>query len=314
MDDPKRSIHKPAAVARVGKLAPSIDVDAIGKPAQHAEAILLSEIDSTDPLGINSREIDFESKEYKDLAESILKNGLKENLVVTKAVAASRKAGFEYTLISGFRRYQACEDAGMDMVLCVVEDYGNPIQALVSNAIENLHRENLSPYEVAVTCKKLRDRGLKNKQVAQVLKFSEGHVSNMVTCVEQLIPELLEVFKSRSADATVVQLIEWSRKTVDEQKEIYQRLAQLRQSRESGFEQGKPEGKTRPSYRMIGATKARLIVNDLKIAKAVRVGDQVLEIDARSRAIADVLLRRVLGELKVDPLVLPEKENDAQEG
>ena len=95
---------------------------------------------------------------------------------------------------------------------------------------------------------------------------------------------------------------------------IYQRLAQLRQSKESGLEHDKPEGKTRPSYRMIGATKARLIVNDLKIAKAVRVGDQVLEIDARSRAIADVLLRRVLGELKVDPLVLPEKENDAQEG
>ena len=91
---------------------------------------------------------DFDEASLKELAESILEQGIIQPLTV-------RKMGYErYQLISGERRYRAAKMAGINQVPCYIR-VANDEQMLEWALIENIQRENLNSIEIAISYNRL---------------------------------------------------------------------------------------------------------------------------------------------------------------
>lgn len=82
----------------------------------------------------------FDENALLDLAESIRSYGVLEPLLVREDERG------RYELISGERRYRAAQMAGLDRVPVLVLDVDEK-EAWAITLVENLQRENLSPYE-----------------------------------------------------------------------------------------------------------------------------------------------------------------------
>ena len=86
----------------------------------------------------------------EELAESIKSVGILQPVVIRKI-----DDGF-YELISGERRYRACQIAGFDKIPAVVKDISHQ-DALKLSIIENIQREDLNPIEIAEAYKKIKE-------------------------------------------------------------------------------------------------------------------------------------------------------------
>jgi ParB family chromosome partitioning protein len=91
---------------------------------------------------------DFDESALKDLAQSILEQGIIQPLTV-------RKMGYDkYQLISGERRYRAAMLANIETVPCYIR-VANDEQMLEWALIENIQRENLNAIEIAISYNRL---------------------------------------------------------------------------------------------------------------------------------------------------------------
>jgi ParB family chromosome partitioning protein len=105
-------------------------------------------INALTPMDDQPRKI-FEKETLEELAQSIRNYGILQPLIVT----ATAKKGCFY-IIAGERRWRAAQLAGFDMVPCIVRDIAEHMQLEVA-LIENIQREELSPYEEACTLYRL---------------------------------------------------------------------------------------------------------------------------------------------------------------
>lgn len=107
------------------------------------------------------------------LARSIQEVGILQPLVVR-----ARAGGYE--LIAGERRLRAARIAGLATVPAVVREAGDS-DSLRAALIENLHREDLSPLELAAAFAELLDElGASQEEVAARLGYSRAHVANTI--------------------------------------------------------------------------------------------------------------------------------------
>lgn len=93
---------------------------------------------------------EFSEEALNELAESIKVHGLIQPITVRKLSAG------KYQLISGERRWRASKEAGLEEIPAYVrtaDDQGMLEMAL----IENTHRENLNPIEVAINYQRLME-------------------------------------------------------------------------------------------------------------------------------------------------------------
>jgi len=93
----------------------------------------------------------FDRATIKELAESILSNGLINPITVRKY------KGNKYMIVSGERRWQAYKFAGLKNIQAFVKEYENDGQIAIESLIENVHREDLKPIERAKYLKKIAD-------------------------------------------------------------------------------------------------------------------------------------------------------------
>ena len=91
---------------------------------------------------------DFEAQALLDLSNSIKEQGIIQPVTV-------RKMGYDkYQLISGERRFRACQMAGLNSIPAYVRVAND--QAMLEMAlVENIQRENLNAIEVALSYKRL---------------------------------------------------------------------------------------------------------------------------------------------------------------
>lgn len=107
-------------------------------PAQkQVQQVPLSQIQ---PSSLQPRK-DFSADSLRELADSILENGIIQPLIV-------RKHGSGLELIAGERRWRAAQIAGLQTVPVVLRD-ADDRTVLELALIENLQRENLNPIEEA---------------------------------------------------------------------------------------------------------------------------------------------------------------------
>jgi ParB family chromosome partitioning protein len=116
---------------------------------------------------------DFQEEALAALARSIREVGVLQPVVVRR-----RDNGYE--LVAGERRLRAAKLAGLATIPAVIRE-GDDTESLREALIENIHREDLSPLELAAAFQALlEDLGATQEIVAERLGYSRAHVANTI--------------------------------------------------------------------------------------------------------------------------------------
>lgn len=179
---------------------------------------------------LNSRKT-VDPKKIDKLAQSIKTQGvINPPLLIRTAQLGGRYESHNepYVLICGFRRQAAmdinAEAAGIDNTKQENDYRVAPVEwniadALMANLTENLAREDLTTYELAMQCVELREQyGLAAKDISSRVKahdseigdrkpLSEAHVNNLMRCATSLHEEILKAWQDGHPRASLRTLI-----------------------------------------------------------------------------------------------------------
>lgn len=149
-----------------------VNKDVVGtKDPQDTADVLRIPVNIIEPNPFQPR-MSFDQDSLQELAASIRTFGLIQPITVRK------KSADRYQIISGERRFKACQIAGMDMVPAYIRDAND--QGMLEMAIvENIQRENLDPIEVAMSYQRLIDEcSLTQEQMADRVGKKRASVTN----------------------------------------------------------------------------------------------------------------------------------------
>ncbi len=138
---------------------------------KNKKEIVLIPLDEIIPNRFQPR-LAFDEKELNDLANSIIKYGVIQPIVV-------RKIGEKYEIIAGERRYKASTIAGIKKIPAIINNTDDNTSAEIA-LLENLQRKNLTVIEEAKSFKKLMDRGFKQETIASKLGISQSSIANKI--------------------------------------------------------------------------------------------------------------------------------------
>ena len=118
--------------------------------------------------------LSFDMEELEGLAASIRTLGL------ITPITVRRRTDGRYQIISGERRYRACQMAGLTEVPAYVRDADD--QGMLEMAIvENIQRSNLDPIEIALSYRRLMDEcQLTQEVMAERLGRNRSSVANQI--------------------------------------------------------------------------------------------------------------------------------------
>jgi ParB family chromosome partitioning protein len=119
----------------------------------------------------------FDDEAIAALAASIREVGILQPVVV-------RKSDGGYELIAGERRLRAARLAGLATVPVVVRDTDDS-DTLREALIENIHRQDLGPIELAEAFRQLLEElGLKQEDLADRVGVSRSHIANTIRLLQ----------------------------------------------------------------------------------------------------------------------------------
>ncbi|HPQ02002.1 MAG: ParB/RepB/Spo0J family partition protein [Bacillota bacterium] len=131
---------------------------------------------------------EFDPDKLEELAESIRAHGVLQPIVV-------RRAGENYQIIAGERRWRAAQMAGLQTIPAVVKELDDPGMIQVA-LIENLQREDLNPIEEASAYRKLMDEfSMTQEQLSGTLGKSRSTIANAVRLLN--LPDEIQEHVSR---------------------------------------------------------------------------------------------------------------------
>ncbi len=145
-----------------------------GAPEAGETAAGLLEV-PTNAIGPNPKQprSRFDDETLGELAASIREVGILQPIVV-------RRAGQGYEVVTGERRLRAAKLAGLATVPVVLRD-SDDSDLLREALIENIHREDLDPIELAEAFRQLLDDlGLKQEELAERVGVSRSHIANTI--------------------------------------------------------------------------------------------------------------------------------------
>ena len=156
----------------------------------------------------------FSDESISELADSIREIGLINPLTVKK------DDGENFLLIAGERRYKALKLLGETKVKVIISDIQEENIELIQ-LIENLHRENLPPLELAAGYKLLRDKyNLSARDIAKKIGKSHTHVYDTLNLLD-LEKELKEKVSSNLTPSKALEINKLDKKT---QKEVLKNI------------------------------------------------------------------------------------------
>jgi len=135
----------------------------------------------------------FEDEALESLARSIQEVGVLQPIVV-------RKVGDGFEVIAGERRLRAAKLAGLATVPAVIRE-SDDAESLREALIENIHREDLNPIELADAYRELLEElGLKQETLAERLGMSRSNIANTIRLL-QLPAEVQQLLAERRIQA-----------------------------------------------------------------------------------------------------------------
>jgi ParB family chromosome partitioning protein len=116
--------------------------------------------------------------EFPEESLAALARSIREVGVLQPVVVRRRDGGYE--LVAGERRVRAARLAGLATIPAIVRE-GDDTESLREALIENIHREDLSPLELAAAFQELLEElGVTQEVVAERLGCSRAHVANTI--------------------------------------------------------------------------------------------------------------------------------------
>src|SRR5205085_9422965 len=123
---------------------------------------------------------------------------IREVGVLQPVVVRAKEGGYE--LVAGERRLRAARAAGLATIPAVIRD-SDDSEGLREALIENIHREDLGPLELAEAFQELlEDLGATQEQLAERLGVSRPHVANTIRLL-QLAPGVQQLLAERKLSA-----------------------------------------------------------------------------------------------------------------
>jgi ParB family transcriptional regulator, chromosome partitioning protein len=120
----------------------------------------------------------FDDDEIASLAASIREVGILQPIVVRSAGVSA------YEVVAGERRLRAAKVAGLATVPVVVRETGDA-DLLREALIENIHRQDLGPIELAEAFRALiEELGLKQEGLAERVGVSRSHIANTLRLLQ----------------------------------------------------------------------------------------------------------------------------------
>lgn len=145
-------------------------------------------IDAIQPNPLQPRRV-FQAERLRELADSILANGIIQPLVV-------RHHDGRYQLVAGERRWRAARLANLTRVPVVVEDISDD-HLLEITLVENIQREDLNPIETAQAFQRLqRDLGLNHEEIGRRTGKDRSTITNFLRLLA-LPPDLQQLVAER---------------------------------------------------------------------------------------------------------------------
>jgi ParB family transcriptional regulator, chromosome partitioning protein len=136
---------------------------------------------------------EFPEESLAALARSIREVGLLQPVVVHR-----RDGGYE--LVAGERRLRAARLAGLSTIPAVIRE-GDDTESLREALIENIHREDLAPLQLAGAFQELlEDLGATQEVLAERLGYSRAHIANTIRLLS-LPPEVQRLLSEGSIQA-----------------------------------------------------------------------------------------------------------------
>ena len=139
-----------------------------------------------------------EKKETEDLAATMEKDGQLQAIEVEETDVAH-----QYLLVIGSRRLRAAKLLGWADIRANVNKASDTSTRVVRNILENVKRKDLSSYEQARACSKLRELGMTGPEIGERLGFSKQKVSNLAVSYNALPPAVLDEWRQNHPAATV---------------------------------------------------------------------------------------------------------------
>ena len=124
----------------------------------------------------------FDPEELERLADSILRHGVLQPIVVRRRGAGDDTAA-EYELVVGERRWRAAQLAGLDTIPAVVADLA-PRQRLEVALVENVQRHDLNPIELALAFRSLAEGGATQEEIGGRVGLDRSSVANHLRLLE----------------------------------------------------------------------------------------------------------------------------------
>jgi ParB family transcriptional regulator, chromosome partitioning protein len=135
----------------------------------------------------------FRDEPLQELAQSIRVNGIIQPIAV-------RKAGDEYQIVAGERRWRAAQLAGLAMIPVVVQEIGDD-KLLEVALIENIQREDLNPIELAEAFERMvTELSLSHEEIGRRTGKDRVTVTNTIRLL-QLQPEVQQIVASGKLSA-----------------------------------------------------------------------------------------------------------------
>lgn len=118
----------------------------------------------------------FPEKTLRELAASIAAHGVLQPLTVSYSPDSD-----SFTIVTGERRYRAARRAGLDQVPCIILNQLSDEQRFYQQLVENLHREDITPFEEADAFRLLADQfHLTHGQIARTVAKSRTYVTKTI--------------------------------------------------------------------------------------------------------------------------------------
>jgi ParB family chromosome partitioning protein len=146
------------------------------------------------------QEVDRSTPKFKELVDSIKREGILENLVVE---VRNGHNGIYLSLVAGQRRLLAAIEAGVKKATCLLKEY-TPAGRVSVGLTENLVREDLNCIDIAEAYAVLRKEGWLEEEIAA--RFERGQrtihrylvIASWPEDVKQTMRKHLDVFTTRT--------------------------------------------------------------------------------------------------------------------
>lgn len=165
----------------------------------------------------------FDRENIKELAESILSNGLINPITITP----DKKRKGKFMIVSGERRWQAHKVAELKTIQAIVKTYSSDGQFMVESLIENIHREDLTDVEKAKFLKRI----MKEEGIVEYKQLSKriGGIS------DNTISYLFDTAKIRTISGPETKGVSYSTITETRGLPEKQRIELIKQAAQEDF-------------------------------------------------------------------------------